>query len=42
VNLHHIRKYVRGDGGRIIMCDNTSVDVSRRRRDDLIHRLAET
>jgi two-component system, LytTR family, response regulator len=41
VSLQHIRKYVRGDGGYIIMCDGTRVDVSRRRREELMKKLAE-
>jgi len=41
INLRHVRKYVRGDGGHIIMSDSNSIEVSRRRRDDLMRRLAQ-
>lgn len=40
INLHHTRKYIRGDGGHVIMCDNSTVIISRRKRDELIQRLA--
>ncbi len=36
INLNHIRKYVRGDGGYVMMSDNSSVDVSRRKKDDFM------
>lgn len=29
VNLQHIKKYVKGDGGYVVMNDGTSVNVSR-------------
>ncbi|MDB5035842.1 MAG: hypothetical protein JWQ98_3083 [Chlorobi bacterium] len=42
INLQHIRKYVRGEGGHVIMNDNTMVAVSRRRKVDLMKRLARS
>ncbi|HEX7017018.1 MAG TPA: LytTR family DNA-binding domain-containing protein [Cyclobacteriaceae bacterium] len=36
INLNHIRKYVKGDGGYVIMSDNTSVNVSRSRKEELL------
>ncbi|MEP7220304.1 MAG: LytTR family DNA-binding domain-containing protein [Bacteroidota bacterium] len=42
INLQHIRKYVRGEGGHVIMNDNTTVTVSRRRKVDLMKRLARS
>ncbi len=36
VNLSHIKKYVKGDGGYVIMSDNASVDVSRRKKDEFL------
>ena len=33
VNLNHIIKYVKGDGGYVIMSNNVSIDVSRRRKE---------
>jgi two-component system LytT family response regulator len=40
VNLHHIKKYVRGTGGYVILSDNSHVDVSIRRKDELMQVLA--
>ena len=39
INLNHIIKYVKGDGGYVIMSDNSTVDVSRRKRDDFLKAL---
>lgn len=42
INLNYMRKYIRGDGGYVIMEDNTEIEVSRRRRApfiDLLRRL---
>lgn len=36
VNLRHVKEYIRGDGGRVIMSDGSQVDVSRRRKDDFV------
>ena len=36
INLNHIKKYVKGDGGYVIMSDDSSVNVSRSRKDDLL------
>lgn len=36
INLNHIRKYVKGDGGYVIMSDNTSINVSRSRKEELL------
>jgi two-component system LytT family response regulator len=33
INLRHVRKYVRGEGGYVIMTDDHHVDISRRRKD---------
>jgi two-component system LytT family response regulator len=33
VNLEEIKKYVKGDGGYVIMSDDASVDVSKRRKE---------
>jgi two-component system, LytTR family, response regulator len=34
VNINHIKKYVKGDGGYIIMPDNTQITISRSKRED--------
>ncbi len=33
INLKEIKKYVRGDGGYVIMSDDTTVDVSKRKKE---------
>jgi two-component system, LytTR family, response regulator len=40
VNLNEIDKYVRGEGGYLIMSDGSSVDVSRSRKESLLNRLS--
>ena len=37
INLHKIQKYIRGDGGYVIMDDNNSLSVSRKRKELLLH-----
>jgi len=39
VNLAHIKKYVKGDGGYVIMSDNSVVDVSRRKKEEFLQML---
>jgi two-component system, LytTR family, response regulator len=39
VNLHEIHKYVRGEGGYLIMSDGSSIDVSRTRKELLLQKL---
>jgi two-component system LytT family response regulator len=39
INLQHMKKYLRSDGGKVLMCDNTIVLVSRRKKDELMRRL---
>ena len=36
VNLHHVKKYLKGDGGTVILSDNTELDVARRRKEAFI------
>jgi two-component system LytT family response regulator len=36
INLNHIKKYIRGDGGTVVLSDNTELDVARRRKEDFI------
>jgi two-component system LytT family response regulator len=36
VNLNEIKKYVKGDGGYLVMSDNTTVSVSRSKKDALL------
>ena len=41
VNLKEINKYVRGEGGYLIMSDGSSVDISRSKKDLLVSKLQE-
>lgn len=36
INLQHIQEYIRGDGGTIILSNGKELDVSRRRKADLM------
>jgi two-component system LytT family response regulator len=36
VNLNEITRYIRGEGGYVVMSDNTSISVSRSRKDALL------
>ena len=36
VNLKHVQKYVKGDGGYVILTDNHHVDISRRKKDEFL------
>lgn len=39
VNLNEIRKYIKGEGGSLIMSDGSSIDVSRSKKEMLLKRL---
>jgi two-component system LytT family response regulator len=36
VNLNEVNRYIRGDGGYLILADGTNVNVSRGRKDALM------
>ena len=36
INLEHIKKYVKGDGGYVVMSDGSEVEVSRRKKNDFV------
>jgi len=40
VNLNEVEKYIKGDGGDLIMTDGSNIDVSRSRKELLLKRLA--
>ena len=42
VNLNEVEKYVRGEGGYLLMSDGTAVDVSRSRKELLLKKLKPT
>lgn len=39
INLMHVKKYVKGEGGIAIMSDGKEVDVSRRKKEDFMSKL---
>lgn len=39
VNLNEVNKYIKGEGGYLIMCDDSTVDVSRSRKESLLKKL---
>ena len=39
INLHHVKNYTRGEGGTVTMSDGTTVDVSRRKKEEFLKRL---
>lgn len=39
INLKEVKKYIKGKGGHVIMGDNTSIEVSTRRKEGLLSRL---
>ena len=41
VNLEHIKRYVKGDGGQVWMSDNSEVEVSRRRKEEFLELLSD-
>jgi len=40
INLMHVKEYVKGRGGYVVMVDGSNVDVSFRRKDDFLDRLS--
>jgi|SRR5882757_2756496 len=41
INLQHIKKYVKGDGGQVWMTDGAEVEVARRRKEEFLAALGE-
>lgn len=41
VNLGHIKKFIKADGGYVLLSDGTSLEVARRKKDELLLLLAE-
>ena len=39
INLNFIKSYVRGEGGYVVMKDNTTIDVSRRKKEAFMDRI---
>ncbi|GAA4305855.1 LytTR family DNA-binding domain-containing protein [Compostibacter hankyongensis] len=41
VNLLHVKQYVKGEGGTLILSDNKEITVSRRKKENIINRMKE-
>ncbi len=41
VNLQYVKKYVKGENGQVIMEDGTTLDISRRRKDDFLAKIMQ-
>lgn len=40
INLTHVKKYVKGDGGYVVMVNDETVEVSRRKKSELLEKLS--
>ena len=40
VNINEVEKYIKGEGGYLIMSDGSSINVSRRRKELLLKKLS--
>jgi two-component system LytT family response regulator len=41
VNLHHIKEYIRGEGGSVVLTNDQAIEVSRRKKEIFITRMKE-
>lgn len=41
VGLEHIARYIKGEGGQVVMSDGRTLDVSRRKKEELMKRLGK-
>lgn len=41
INLSHVRKYIRGEGGYVIMSDKTEVEVARRKKEEFMDKISK-
>ncbi|MBK1896986.1 LytR/AlgR family response regulator transcription factor [Chryseobacterium paridis] len=39
INLSHLKEYIKGKGGQVIMTDNSVLDVSVRKKNDFLHKI---
>lgn len=39
INLKHINRYIKGEGGQVVLSNGETVDVSRRKKDELLQHL---
>ncbi|MCX6296611.1 MAG: LytTR family DNA-binding domain-containing protein [Bacteroidetes bacterium] len=40
INLEHVKKYIKGEGGYVVLSDNSQVEVSRRNKTDFLEKLS--
>lgn len=40
INLEHLKEYIRGKGGQVIMTDHSVLDVSTRKKNEFLHAIA--
>lgn len=41
IHLHHIIKYIKGDGGYVLMSDGSQIEVSRRKKQEFLDKLSQ-
>src|ERR1700733_1898140 len=41
VNLHHVREYVRGEGGSVVLTNDRTIEVSRRKKEVFMSKMKE-
>jgi two-component system, LytTR family, response regulator len=41
INMHHVREYQKGEGGMVILSDNTEIEVSRRKKEEFLMKIKE-
>lgn len=39
INLEHLKEYIKGKGGQVVMTDNSVLDVSIRRKNEFLHKM---
>lgn len=39
INLTHLKEYIKGKGGQVVMADHSVLDVSVRKKNDFLHRI---
>jgi two-component system, LytTR family, response regulator len=42
INLHHVKEYQKGEGGMVILSDQTEIEVSRRKKDEFLLKIRES
>ena len=40
INLQHLQEYVRGEGGSVVLTNGIELEVSRRRKTDLLNKIS--